>query len=268
MGTLGDLVAGAARRAEVLGGELRAWRDRAEAAAPPPSLRAAMLREAVGVVAEIKRMSPSRGEINPSLDAAAQARLYVTGGAAAISVLTEPEQFGGSSADLAEVAAAVALPILKKDFHVAPVQLYEARALGASAALLIARALEPEQLRDMIAAAEGIGLESLVEVRDEIELGVALSTGANLIGVNNRNLETLVIDASTAARIIPMIPSSVVAIAESGISSRAEVERAAAFGADGVLVGSAISSASDPVRAVAQLAGAPVTRNMRPRDSR
>ncbi|MGI8547492.1 MAG: indole-3-glycerol phosphate synthase TrpC, partial [Gemmatimonadaceae bacterium] len=227
-GTLGDLVAGAASRAEALRGASTAWRDRAEAAGPRPSLRAAMLRDTVAVIAEIKRMSPSRGDIKPGLDAADQARRYVTGGAAAISVLTEPERFGGSSADLADVAAAVAIPVLRKDFHVASVQLYEARALGASAALLIARAVEPGQLRDLIATANDIGLESLVEVRDDHELARALDAGATLIGVNNRNLETLVMDPGTAARIIPLIPGSVAAIAESGISSRAEVERAAA----------------------------------------
>lgn len=254
-GTLGTLVASAARRAAVLERTEARWRLRAETAPKRPSLREALLQRTVGVVAEIKRSSPSRGAINPGLDAVPQAQFYTDGGAAAISVLTEPERFGGSDEDLAGVAAAVTVPVLKKDFHVAEVQLYQARALGASAALLIVRALEPVLLRDLVDAGTGVGLECLVEIRDEYELEVALAAGALMIGVNNRNLETLVMDATTTARIIPLIPPGMVAVAESGMRDRADVESAARFGADAVLVGSAVSASTDPAGAVAELAG-------------
>ncbi|MGI8509159.1 MAG: indole-3-glycerol phosphate synthase TrpC [Gemmatimonadaceae bacterium] len=262
-GTLGELVASATRRAATLAADEREWRGRAEAAGPRPSLCDALRRETVTVIAEVKRWSPSKGVINGSLDASEQARRYAAGGAAAISVLTEPERFGGSSEDLAAATAAVAIPVLKKDFHVAPVQLYEARALGASAALLIVRALEPERLRHLLDVASYIGLESLVEVRDAEELELALAAGAALIGVNNRDLESLVIDPSTVCRIIPLIPVSVVAVAESGMSSKADIEGAAACGADAVLVGSAISAAEDPSMAVSHLVSVRAARSGR-----
>lgn len=266
-GTLGDLVASATQRADTLAANEHEWRRRSEAAGPRPSLREALRRDAVAVIAEVKRRSPSKGVINASLDASEQARRYAAGGAAAISVLTEPERFGGSSEDLSAAASAVAIPVLKKDFHVAPVQLYQARALGASAALLIVRALEPERLRDLLAIASCIGLESLVEVRDAEELERALAAGAAIVGVNNRDLESLVIDPSTVCRIIPLIPISVVAVAESGMSSKTDVEQAAACGADAVLVGSAISSAEDPAAAVSHMASVRAARSGRLRHS-
>jgi indole-3-glycerol phosphate synthase len=219
------------------------------------SLESALRARSVGLIAEVKRRSPSKGSIAPGLDAAAQAQAYVAGGAAAISVLTEPSHFGGSTADLRDVRSAVQVPVLKKDFHVRPIQLVEARSLGASAALLIARALAPDRLHEMIDAARRLELEVLVEVRDEAELDRALEYGATIIGVNNRDLETLVIDATTAERLVPRIPSSLVAVAESGVATRADVERYAACGADAVLVGSSISAAADPVQATQALAG-------------
>jgi indole-3-glycerol phosphate synthase len=211
----------------------------------------------VALIAEVKRRSPSKGSIAPALDAATQARAYVDGGAAAISVLTEPSHFGGSTSDLAAVKTAVSVAALKKDFHVRPIQLVEARALGASAALLIARALSPERLREMTDTARRLDLEVLVEVRDEAELERALECGAALIGVNNRNLESLVIEPATAERLIPRIPAGLIAIAESGVSTRDDVERYAKCGADAVLVGSSISAAADPTRATRVLAGVP-----------
>jgi len=159
--------------------------------------------------------------------------------------------------DLRQVRDALAIPILKKDFHVAPIQLLEARALGASAALLIARALSPERLEEMSAYGRSIGLELLVEVRDEDELRRALDAGATMIGVNNRNLETLEIDATTSERLIPSIPAQLVAVAESGVRTRAEVERYANAGADAVLVGSALSASPDPIAATRALCGVP-----------
>jgi indole-3-glycerol phosphate synthase len=172
-------------------------------------------------------------------------------------VLTESAHFGGSPSDLVAVRSAVSLPVLKKDFHVRPIQLLEARALGASAALLIVRALAPDRLREMLDVARRLELEALVEVRDEAELDRALECGATMIGVNNRDLETLVIDATTAERLVPRIPAHVIAVAESGVASRADVERYAARGADAVLVGSSISAAADPVQATRALAGVP-----------
>jgi indole-3-glycerol phosphate synthase len=230
---------------------------KARDASPGPAFGAALRGESVRVIAEVKRRSPSKGEINPGLDAAAQAVLYEGGGAAAISVLTEPRHFGGSNADLESVRSRVAIPLLKKDFHVDAVQLVEARALGASAALLIARAIEPARLSDLVGEADTIGLETLVEIRSDAELETALAAGARVVGVNCRNLETLEVDPDVARRLIRRIPAGVIAIWESGIATPDDVGIAAAAGADAVLVGSAISAASDPRAAVRQLTAIP-----------
>ncbi len=209
----------------------------------------------VKVVAEVKRSSPSKGVINSGLDLAQQVLAYEAGGAAAISVLTELTRFGGSNEDLTQARAVVGIPLLKKDFHVETVQILEARALGASAALVIARAVPPVRLRELMKAGEDAGIEILVEVRDERELDLALSFGARLFGVNNRNLETLEIDPETALRLVPLIPRDVVAIAESGVKSAQDVKRLAGAGADAVLVGTELSASSDPEAAVRSLAG-------------
>jgi indole-3-glycerol phosphate synthase len=221
----------------------------------PPSLAAALRADSVTVLAEVKRRSPSKGDIAPALDPVEQAQAYRDGGAAAVSILTEPRHFGGSTTDLAAVRAAVKLPILKKDFHVDVIQLVEARVLGASAALLIARALPPDRLISLVDEGRALGLELLVEVRDEDELETAIRSKANMIGVNNRNLETLVIDPATCDRLIPLVPPGVVAVAESGVQTRADVERYAAIGADAVLVGSVLSASADPRRATRDLTG-------------
>jgi indole-3-glycerol phosphate synthase len=256
-GTLGTICHEAEARATSLGAHAADLERLAASAAAAPSLEEALRAADVRIIAEVKRRSPSKGVIAPSLDAPEQAEAYVAGGAGAISVLTEPTHFGGSPEDLRAVRARVSAPVLKKDFHVRPIQLVEARALGASAALLIARALAPDRLREMMDVARGLGLEVLVEVRDEAELDRALECGATMVGVNNRDLESLVIDPSTAERLIPRIPPTLVAIAESGISARAHVERYAVCGADAVLVGSSISAAADPVQATRALAGVP-----------
>jgi indole-3-glycerol phosphate synthase len=224
-------------------------------AGPVPSFRAALQDQRVGVIAEVKRTSPSKGDINRGLDLTARVKAYEEGGAAAISVLTEPSRFAGSNEDLVLAREAVSVPLLKKDFHVGVLQLFEARAIGASAALVIVRAVPSARLHDLISAGADIGLEILVEVRDERELDLALSLNANLIGVNNRNLETLEIDAGTSLRILPLIPRDVVAVAESGVKSAADVKRVAAAGADAVLVGSELSGSSDPASAVRSLTG-------------
>jgi indole-3-glycerol phosphate synthase len=217
----------------------------------------ALRGDSVAVIAEVKRRSPSKGWINPGLSATDQACAYQRGGAAAISILTEPAHFGGSAADLVAVCDAVGIAVLKKDFHVDPIQLIEAKALGASAALLIARALAPDELIEMIDAARALSLEVIVEIRDEPELARAITGGATIIGINNRNLETLVIDPATSDRLLALIPPGLIAIAESGVAVRADVERVARHGADAVLVGSVLSAAADPAGAVAQLTGVP-----------
>jgi indole-3-glycerol phosphate synthase len=217
----------------------------------------------VAVIAEVKRRSPSKGSINPAIDAVAQAAAYAAAGAAAVSVLTEPEHFGGSTADLEQVAAATSVPVLRKDFIVAAVQLHEARARGASAALLIVRALPQDAFVELFDVGTAIGLDLLVEVRDRTELARAIDVGARVIGVNNRNLETLVIDPETVHRILPLIPRNVVAVAESGMASEADVRGAASAGADAVLVGSFVSGAADPADAVRSLTGIPVRRDVR-----
>jgi indole-3-glycerol phosphate synthase len=262
-GTLGALVAAAYQRAAADAGAAPRWRERAESAAPPPSFRDALRRSSVAVIAEVKRRSPSKGSINPALNAPAQARMYATGGAAAVSVLTEPDRFGGSMEDLAEVAASVALPVLRKDFIVASGQLYEARARGAAAALLIVRALPREALVELHDVGRTIGLDLLVEIRDESELAAALDVGASIIGVNNRNLESLAIDPGTVGRLVPLIPAGIVAVAESGMASAHDVAAAAHAGADAVLVGSAVSAAADPAAAVRALSAIPVERDVR-----
>ena len=235
----------------------------ARGAGATPSLRAALSRTDVGVIAEVKRSSPSKGAINEGLDLGDQVSQYQAGGASAISILTEETRFGGSNADLVQARRYVALPLLKKDFHVDVVQIFEARALGAAAALVIARAVEPSALSELVAAGSDCGLEILVEVRDERELARALSAKASLIGVNNRNLETLEIDPDTCSRMLPLIPTHVVAVAESGITSTDDVERLAAVGADAVLVGSVLSASSNPEAAVRALTGVPRSKGAR-----
>lgn len=257
-GTLGRIVAEAENRAAAL----RAGRNELDAQAHEtpvgPSLRQAIgTARDVSVLAEVKRRSPSKGVIAASLGAVEQARAYGAGGAVGVSILTEPIHFGGSNDDLLAVRADSRLPVLKKDFHVHPIQLVEARALGASAALLIVRALSPDGLIEMMAKGRELGLELLVEIRDERELERAVEAGATMIGVNNRDLESLVIDPTTAERIIPLIPKALVAIAESGVHGREDVERYGAIGADAVLVGSSLSAAGDPAAATRTLTGIP-----------
>lgn len=230
-----------------------------------PPFAAALQGTDVKVVAEVKRSSPSRGVINRDLDLETQVVAYEAGGAAAVSILTEPMRFGGSNEDLSRARGAVRLPLLKKDFHVEPVQILEARALGASAALVIARAVSPSRLAELLSAGIDAGIEILVEVRDERELDLALTLGAGLIGVNNRNLETLEIDPDTSLRILPLIPGDIVAIAESGVRSVQDVERLGRAGANAVLVGSEVSASSDPEAAVRSLTG--VTRTTGARKS-
>jgi len=256
-GTLGDLTIASIERAASAVSSLNELRARAMDQAPALPFASNLRGRSIKVIGEVKRASPSKGAIAPGLDAATQAAHYVAGGAAAISVLTEPSRFGGSLTDLEKVSASVGVPVIRKDFIVAPVQLWEARAAGASAALLIVRALAPAVLQSLIEASHEIGIATLVEVRDEAELDLALEVGATVIGVNNRNLETLVIDPTTAPALIPRIPVSCIAVAESGMQRVEDVRASADAGADAILVGSAISAATDPAAAVAALAVVP-----------
>lgn len=258
LGPLGRLSTAAAVRAEALGTQRAELAARARDLPVPVDFAEALASTPhVGVIAEVKRRSPSKGVINVDIDAAAQARAYARGGAAALSILTEPTEFGGSVGDLIAARGATSLPLLKKDFHVHPVQALEARAAGASAMLLIARALHPDRLRELADAAAEVQVGVLVEVRSEAELEDALAIEGAVIGVNSRDLETLQVDTAVARRLLAMIPADRVAVAESGVTGRGDVEQFAGVGADAVLVGSSVSGASDPAAAVASLAGVP-----------
>ncbi|MHB1345408.1 MAG: tryptophan synthase subunit beta [Thermoleophilia bacterium] len=206
------------------------------------------------VMAEVKRRSPSRGLIRPDLDPVTIARAYESAGAFAISILTESDHFGGAAADLAAVREAVELPILYKDFVVDPYQLWEARAAGADMVLLIVALLGAETGRYVRLARE-VGLEPLVEVHRAAELEVALAVGARLVGVNNRDLDTFVTDLSVGRRLLPGVPEGVVAVSESGLRRREDLDELAGFGAEVFLVGETLLRAPDPGAALAELVG-------------
>jgi indole-3-glycerol phosphate synthase len=241
--------------------DLRARRvevERAAAAAgQPPSLASALRRSTVAVIAEVKRRSPSAGSIREDLDPAERAERYARHGAAAISVLTDAPYFGGSLADLRAAVGRTAVPVLRKDFILDELQVLEARAAGAAAVLLIVRALPPARLAALLAAAGEAGLDALVEVHTADEVGRALDAGATILGVNSRDLDTFRIDTAAAWTILRAVPPACVAVAESGMASAADVETAAAAGADAVLIGTALSAAADPDALLARLGGVP-----------
>ena len=199
------------------------------------------------------RASPSQGVINAGLDPVAQARTYARAGAAAVSVLTDEKYFRGSLEDLVAVRAAVAVPVLRKEFIVEEYQLWEARAAGADAALLIVAALDQVTLSDLVKAARGIGLGTLVETHTAAELDRALDTDAAVIGVNNRDLQTLRTSLEPSLLLIPRIPRGRVAVAESGIATRGDVERVVAAGAHAILVGEGLVRATDVAAKVREL---------------
>jgi indole-3-glycerol phosphate synthase len=209
-----------------------------------------------GVIAEVKRASPSRGAINPGLDPARLAQAYERGGAAAISVLTDRAHFGGSLDDLRAARGAVRLPVLRKDFIVTEFQVREARAHGADAILLIAAAAPAPSLRALRQLARELGMAVLFEVHEESELDAARACEPDLLGVNARNLKTLEVDSGTFARIAPLARDIAPLVAESGVRSAEDVRRYRALGAALVLVGEALSAAADPESAVRALAGA------------
>jgi indole-3-glycerol phosphate synthase len=207
----------------------------------------------VAVIAEIKRRSPSRGDLAPGLDPADVARAYERGGAACLSVLTDRDFFGGSPDDLRAARDATALPVLRKDFTVAPADVCDARLMGADAVLLIAAALDDDELGELHTLALDVGLDVLVEVHDEQELDRALGVGAALVGVNQRDLVTFEVDHDRAVRVGKAMPSSVVRVAESGIRGPDDARALAAAGFDAILVGETLVTAPDPSAAVASL---------------
>jgi indole-3-glycerol phosphate synthase len=259
---LADVRADLAEREEQL--PLAALKERAGRAVPPVDGYARLRQDGVAVIAEVKRKSPSVGELAEIADPAALACEYEAGGASVISVLTEPRRFNGSLDDLVAVKAHVDVPVLRKDFIVSSYQVWEARAFGADLVLLIVAALEQNALVSLLERAEGLGMTVLVEVHDEEEAHRAIDAGARVIGVNARNLKTLEVDRDIFGRIAPLLPESVVKVAESGVRGPHDLLAYAAAGADAVLVGEGLVKQHDPRQAVADLVAAgthPATRH-------
>ena len=255
MGFLTDIVAEvrAGLRAAPL--DVAALRRRAAAMDPPLDFAAALAGDGIGLVAEVKRASPSAGPIATDADPVAQARAYVAGGADAVSVLTEPHHFDGSLHDLEAVRVAVSVPLLRKDFLVTPSQIVEARAHGADAVLLIAAALGDDELAAMLAEAAALGMGVLLETHGDRDLDRALATDARVIGVNARDLESLEVDPARARAQLARVPADRIAVLESGIGSRADVVAAVKAGASAILVGETLMRAADPGRAIRRLIG-------------
>jgi indole-3-glycerol phosphate synthase len=252
---LADIVAGV--REDVSARETALPMDqvkaRAAATASPCDALAALRAPGVGVIAEVKRSSPSRGALAEIVDPAHLAREYQAGGARMISVLTEARRFGGSLDDLDSVRAAVRVPVLRKDFVVGSYQVHEARAHGADVVLLIVAILDQNTLIGLRERVESLGMTALVEVHTEDEASRAIDAGARVIGVNARDLRTMQIDPAVFERIAPGLPSDVVKIAESGVRGPLDLIEYAAAGADAVLVGESLVTTADPRHAVAEL---------------
>jgi indole-3-glycerol phosphate synthase len=240
----------AAREGEV---PLNKVRQAALAAPPPKDGYAALRAPGVGVIAEVKRSSPSKGQLAEIADPAELAREYAAGGARCVSVLTESRWFGGSLDDLRAVRGAVECPVLRKDFVISTYQVHEARAYGADIVLLIVAALDENTLVGLLERVESLGMTALVEVHTEEEADRAIAAGARVIGVNARNLATLDVDRSVFERIAPGLPNTIVKVAESGVRGPHDLIRYAAAGADAVLVGEGLVTQKSPRDAVAEL---------------
>jgi indole-3-glycerol phosphate synthase len=243
----------AAREAAVDFAEIK---RRAAGAVPPRDVMAALRAPGIGVIAEVKRSSPSKGKLATIPDPADLAATYAGGGARVISVLTEERKFGGTLADLAAVRAAVDVPILRKDFIVSPYQVHEASAHGADLVLLIVAALEQNALDSLLDRVESLGMTALVEVHTEEEADRALEAGATVIGVNARNLHTLEVNRSIFGQIAPGLPNGVFRVAESGVRGPGDLLTYAGWGADAVLVGEGLVTSGDPQSAVRGLVAA------------
>jgi indole-3-glycerol phosphate synthase len=227
---------------------------RTRALPPAADFEGALRTPDVSLIAEVKRASPSAGDI-AEVDAGTQAEAYQAAGAAAVSVLTEPRHFNGSLADLRAVRRRTTVPVLRKDFLVHPSQIIESRAEGADAVLLISAALSPAELEELRLAAEDLGMSALVEVHSERDLDRAMGSGARMIGVNARDLETLEVDTDAALALAERVPPDLLLVVESGIRTRRQVERAVRAGAHAVLVGESLMRAADPAAAVRELLG-------------
>lgn len=224
-------------------------------ACPPPRRFAQAVSDAphLAVIAEIKRRSPSKGDLNAGLDPAVLARAYQSGGASCLSVLTDTNHFGGSVADLQAARGACDLPVIRKDFTVDPRDVCDARIMGADCVLLIAAALSAVELEGFLALARHVDIDALVEVHDEQELERALGAGATLIGVNQRDLVTFAVDHERAVRMGPLIPRDCIKVAESGVRGRADAESLRRAGYDAVLVGEHLVTSADPASALTDL---------------
>ncbi|MEX0891905.1 MAG: indole-3-glycerol phosphate synthase TrpC [Gemmatimonadota bacterium] len=257
-GILDRIVASKRQEVEALRARPAELRAAAAAAGPPRDFASALRAGGqVRLIAEVKRRSPSAGWLARELDPAATARRYFAAGAACVSVLTDAAYFGGGLADLIDVRAAVPLPVLRKDFIIEPLQLHEARAAGADAVLLIVRILEDHALAELHALARTLGMAALVEVHDGPELERALGAGAELVGVNNRDLDTFTTDLGLSIRLAEAVPPGTLLVAESGIRDAADVARLGAAGVDAVLVGESLVRAADGGAAAGALTGHP-----------
>jgi indole-3-glycerol phosphate synthase len=230
-------------------------RDMVDSATPVRDALAALRQTDIGIIAEVKRSSPSKGALAEIADPAALAETYAVSGASIVSVLTEKRSFGGSLEDLVAVRNAITIPVLRKDFMVDEYQFYEARAYGADMVLLIVAALSTHQLRDFAALTQSLGMRALVEVHTEEELGQAMEITPEIVGVNARNLKTLNVDSSVFSALIPLIPEHIVRVAESGMSTRIDVEFAVKNGADAILVGEALVRGGNPAHTMRVLLG-------------
>lgn len=227
--------------------------EKAEAAPPPPSFELAITGSELAVIAEIKRRSPSRGDLSPQLDPSELAKRYASGGAAALSVLTEPEFFLGSPEDLVAAREATGLPVLRKDFVVEAIQIWEARAIGASAVLLIVAVLTPNELAALLDDAGRAGVDALVEIHDAAEARLATDLGARIIAVNNRDLSTFKVDLRTAEELASELRGAAATVAESGVFNRADASRMREAGYDAVLVGEALMRSQDPAALIREM---------------
>jgi indole-3-glycerol phosphate synthase len=236
-------------------GSMGALHERIDAQAPALDAHSFLSRDEMNVIAEVKRSSPSKGNLAPISDPAALAEKYQEAGAAAVSVLTEQRRFGGSLADLDAVRSRIEIPVLRKDFMVDEYQFLEARAHGADIVLLIVAALSKSQLKDFYDLATELGMASLIEVHTQSELESAMDISPRIVGVNSRNLKTLEVSASVFEELIPAIPSSVIRVAESGISTRGDVAQAQKVGATAILVGESLVKSGDPISAMRELLG-------------